>query len=349
MVAAALGAAIAVGVQTLASWHGGASSVGRTAGNVAQGAVGSAPPTAAVRYWTPARMDAAARVPVPAADHEHPAPKVPVRPERRVVRQAPVASAAPAPAPAAAEPWLTGDTTGHGLRWTHGGTVTAAIGKIFFTLGGEDYVCSGTLVTGKHPDLVLTAAHCVTGSTAAASRPQWATNWMFVPDFRDGLQPYGAYTARRFFVLPEWTEPKGGGEQYDIAFVQVTAATLAGKSDVAQPPPGLPMKFTDSQHAASPGRAYVFGYPSEPPYTGLYPNYCAGPAIASGEVVQTPCGMTAGDSGGPWIAGFSPRAGTGPVVAVSTYKYSDNLRLLYGAVLGPQAHALYERAVSSAR
>jgi hypothetical protein len=59
--------------------------------------------------------------------------------------------------------------------------------------------------------------------------------------------------------------------------------------------------------------------------------------------------MTAGDSGGPWLAGFSPRSGAGPVVAVSTYKLSSNLEVLYGAVLGPQARALYQLAVSSAR
>ena len=42
------------------------------------------------------------------------------------------------------------------------------------------------------------------------------------------------------------------------------------------------------------------------------------------------------------IAGFV----RGQVVAVSTYKVSGNHRVLYGAALGPQARALYERAVS---
>jgi hypothetical protein len=93
----------------------------------------------------------------------------------------------------------------------------------------------------------------------------------------------------------------------------------------------------------------VFGYPAEQPYSGLYLSYCAGPAAASGGSVRTPCAMTAGDSGGPWLAGFSPRAGGGRVAAVSTYKVSDDLRVLYGAVLGPQARALFQRAVSSAR
>ena len=59
--------------------------------------------------------------------------------------------------------------------------------------------------------------------------------------------------------------------------------------------------------------------------------------------------MTAGDSGGPWLAGFGPRSGSGQVTAVTTYKMSGDLAVLYGAVLGPPARALYQRAVRSAR
>jgi hypothetical protein len=267
--------------------------------------------------------------------------------------------------------------------------VAAAAGKVFFTLGGQDYVCSGALVGGKHPDVVLTAAHCVTSgpgqaapsraatgravaspvstaSTASTAKPgagqpsmgqpgtrpgaapQWATNWMFVPGFRDGLMPYGEYTARRFFVTPGWTGPAGGNEQYDVAFVRVTVAARPGATRAGQPPPGLPVQFERGQDTAQARAAYVFGYPSEQPYAGLYLGYCAGPVTASGGSVRTPCAMTAGDSGGPWLAGFSPRPGSGRVVAVSTYKVSGDLRVLYGAVLGPRARALYQRAVRPA-
>jgi V8-like Glu-specific endopeptidase len=384
IVTAIAGAAIAVGVHALASQPG-APAAGQPGGaTVVRDVTGTAAQATTVLYWTSARMAAALRaadgqptakrpttanpgVTVPPAGKKRRAEK-PVSRARRLTRKAP-----PVP-PTPPGPWLTGDTAGRGLRWTHGGAVATAVGKIFFTLAGEDYVCSGTLVGGKHPDVVLTAAHCVTGGPSPANtgrantgrantgrpntgRPntgqggttQWATNWMFVPGFRDGLMPYGEYTARRFFVTPDWTGPQDGSEQYDVAFVQVTAATLYGESRAAQPPPGLPVKFANSQDAASLTRAYVFGYPAEPPYGGLYVDYCAGPVAASGGSVRTPCWMTAGDSGGPWLAGFSPRSGSGPVVAVSTYKVSGDLRVLYGAVLGPQARALYERAVSLAR
>jgi V8-like Glu-specific endopeptidase len=241
--------------------------------------------------------------------------------------------------------WLTGNTTGRGLRWGHHGVVAAAVGKIFFTLGGTDYVCSGALVRSKHFYVVITAAHCVSGGHG-----QWATNWTFVPGYADGTEPYGEYTARRFFVSPRWTGTGGGTEQYDIAFVRVTRATLYGRrSQVAKPPGGLPLRFAASQRAVPAARAYVFGYPALPPYSGLYLNYCAGHVKGSAThhgSAETVCAMTAGDSGGPWLTGFSPRAGTGTITAVTTYKLSGDPRDIYGTVLGPVARALYQQATA---
>jgi len=305
------------------------------ADTVPQASAGSAAQAAAARYWTTARMAATV-----AAGQRR------LSRARILVRKRPARPARPA----APGPWLAGNTGGNGLRWTHGGTVAGAAGKVFFTFNRADYVCSGALVGRR--GLVLTAAHCVDGSPGPGRPAQWASNWVFVPGYRDGKLPYGEYTAHRFFTLPGWTGPRGGAEQYDVAFVQVTAATLNGGHQPASPPPGLPVEFarqdTGSQDTGVPGRSYVFGYPAEAPYSGLYPNYCAGTAAAAGGSVRLPCAMTAGDSGGPWLARFSPRAGRGQVYAVSTYKLSGNLKVLYGAVLGPQARAAYQRAVAAA-
>jgi V8-like Glu-specific endopeptidase len=338
-VAAVALTAVAAGAQALAPLADAAPAVRPPGVTIVQDAPGT------VRYWTQARMAAALQ----AADGQAAAAQKPAAGSRvrQLVRRAPSARR---------EPSLTGNTAGRGLPWTHGGAVAAAAGKVFFTLDGADYVCSGTFVGGGHPDVVLTAAHCVTGGTGPAStgpggkaKAQWAANWIFVPGFHDGLMPYGEYTARRFFAIPDWTGPKGGSEQYDVAFVQVTTATRYGAPGTAKPPPGLPVEFARSQDKAPLRRTYVFGYPAEQPYSGLYLDYCAGPVAASGGSVRTPCAMTAGDSGGPWLAGFSPRPGSGEVAAVSTYKVSDDPRVLYGAVLGPRARSLFSQAVSPAR
>jgi V8-like Glu-specific endopeptidase len=244
------------------------------------------------------------------------------------------------PAAGARAGWLTGDTAGRGLRLTHGGPVAAAVGKIFFTLGATNYTCSGTLVRSKRALVVLTAAHCVTNG-----RGQWAVNWTFVPGYADGAEPYGQYAARRFFVSSRWRGP-ARTERYDVAFVQVAPVTPAGSRSRRKPPAGLPIRFTASQ-TARPAGAYVFGYPALPPYSGQYPNYCAGRAAASATrkgSAQIACAMTAGDSGGPWLTGFSPQTGAGPVTAVTAYKLAGDPRTLYGTVLGPTARALYLRA-----
>src|SRR5690349_15285092 len=138
IIAAVAGATIAVGMRTPAC--PGAGPVGRPAGDtVVQEAAGTVAQAAAVRYWTPARMAAALR----AAASGQPAPDMPVSPAKRLLRKAPLTT------PAAREPWLTGNTAGQGLAWTHGGAVATAVGKIFFTMGREDYVCSGAVVRGK--------------------------------------------------------------------------------------------------------------------------------------------------------------------------------------------------------
>jgi V8-like Glu-specific endopeptidase len=246
------------------------------------------------------------------------------------------------PAAVARVSWLTGDTAGRGLRLVHSGAVAAAVGKIFFTLGATDYTCSGTLVRSRRGYVVLTAAHCVTNG-----RGQWAVDWTFVPGYADGAEPYGQYTARRFFVSPRWQGP-AGSERYDVAFVQVVPARLYGpKARRPKAPAGLPVTFAASQTAPLEARAYVFGYPALRPYTGLYPNYCAGPAASSATrkgSERIACAMTAGDSGGPWLTGFSPQAGTGTITAVTAYKLSGDLQTLYGTVLGPIARGLYLRA-----
>jgi len=238
--------------------------------------------------------------------------------------------------------WLTGDTAGRGLRLTHGGPAADAVGKVFFILGATNYTCSGSLVRSRRADVVLTAAHCVTNG-----RGQWAVDWTFVPGYSDGAEPYGQYTARRFFVSPDWHGP-ADGERYDVAFVQVAPVAASGpRGRRPTAPAGLPISFAASQTAPLAQTAYVLGYPALPPYSGLYPNYCAGPAVSSvtrSGSARLACAMTAGDSGGPWLTGFSPQTGTGTVSAVSAYKLSGDLRTLYGTVLGPAARALYLRA-----
>jgi V8-like Glu-specific endopeptidase len=283
--------------------------------------------SAVARYWTPARM--AAAVPADAATVTAP-------------RTAAKSSAA------IKDAWLDGDSLGTGLRWAHGGAVQRTLGKVFFTLNGTNYVCSGSAINSPRGDMVLTAAHC-----ASDGDGHWAANWTFVPGYAGGVEPYGSYTARRFYVSARWSGATGGSaqsEEYDVAFVTVNPATLSGTPAGAQADQlagGQAVAFGSAPAGAF--TTYVFGYPSEPPYSGQYANYCAGQAqpASPGDTAQLRCGMTAGDSGGPWFEDFSPRTGTGTIVAVTTYKFSDDSSVLYGTELGADARALYDEASAS--
>ena len=72
-------------------------------------------------------------------------------------------------------------------------------GKVFFTLGGTDYVCSGTSLDSSNGSVVWTAGHCVNEGPGA-----FATNWAFVPAYRDGAAPHGTWTARTLLSISQW-------------------------------------------------------------------------------------------------------------------------------------------------
>jgi len=220
-----------------------------------------------------------------------------------------------------------------GRPWQYGGEVARATGKEFFTLNGAAYVCSGSTVDSANSDVVVTAAHCVCDGTGAR-----AAHWIFVPGYAGGAAPYGSYTARRFFVASGWDG--GMNEDDDVAFVTLNTALVHGYRVHAGEEAGAQA----IAFGAVPVRAYVFGYPAEPPYGGQQIDYCSGPVAERGTDPGLRCAMTAGDSGGPWLSGFSPRTGSGTIVAVSAFKYSDDIGTLYGADLGRAAKAAYERA-----
>ena len=65
----------------------------------------------------------------------------------------------------------------------------SATGKLWFTLNGIWYMCSGSMVK---PGVVVTAGHCVHSGNGAASG--WAANFQFAPAYRNGKAPYNVWT-----------------------------------------------------------------------------------------------------------------------------------------------------------
>jgi RTX calcium-binding nonapeptide repeat (4 copies) len=215
-------------------------------------------------------------------------------------------------------------------------------GKVFLTLEGTDYVCSGTVVNSFSHALVWTAGHCVNGADIGAG---FASNWIFVPGFRDGKRPYGTWSATRLLTTREWQT--GANVRFDVG-----AAVLArdgnghGIQDVVG---GRGIAFGQPRSQTF----EILGYPAGDLLPLLPPNFtgdrlwsCRSPRTGDDsptggggpETIEIECDMTAGASGGGWVIGSQF------VNSVTSYGYQFDFDHLYGPYQGSVAENLYQRA-----
>lgn len=99
------------------------------------------------------------------------------------------------------------------------------IGKVFFTLGGTDYVCSANSVASTNRSTVSTAGHCLNEGPGA-----FATRFTFVPAYLNGAAPYGKWTARALYAPTEWSS--SGNMQYDTGFAVMSPLNGSNLADV---------------------------------------------------------------------------------------------------------------------
>src|SRR6266705_1939493 len=88
---------------------------------------------------------------------------------------------------------------------------TPAVGALFeVTPGGPGrHFCTAAVVASPVKNLVITAAHCVSGR-----RPG---DLAFVPGYRNGSRPYGTWIARRIVVDSGWADHRNPNR--DVAFL----------------------------------------------------------------------------------------------------------------------------------
>ena len=170
-----------------------------------------------------------------------------------------------------------------------------AIGKVFFSLSGSNYVCSGSAVGNK---AVLTAGHCVSDG----GKKVWATNWTFVPAYKNGAKPYGTWPAFWMTTFTAWLNSGQWGR--DVGFAAVTnqnGKTLAKTVGYL----GFAWNYSRKQHWN------VFGYPSASPWDGQWMVETQA-SLASIYTAPNPdttgvgTSQRPGFSGGPWILKFVP-------------------------------------------
>ena len=229
------------------------------------------------------------------------------------------------------KPEPNADTSYLGGPWTGGGAVVQTTGKVFFTLAGVDYVCSGSVTPAGNKSTVATAGHCVNEGPG-----DYATNFAFVPGYDDGDAPYGTWTASTLTTSEQWRTE--GDFNYDIGFAIVSE--LDGQS-LADAVGSQSIGFNQSRGDF----LYSFGYPQASPYDGTTLDYCSDTAtddtIGGSDDQRLDCNMTGGSSGGPWFDGFDESAGTGVQVSVNSFGYTSESDAMYGPYFGSVIQDVY--------
>ncbi|GAA3607745.1 trypsin-like serine peptidase [Agrococcus terreus] len=210
----------------------------------------------------------------------------------------------------------------------------AHIGKVFFTLGGVDYVCSGNSVVSANERTVSTAGHCLNEGPGA-----FATNFVFAPAYENGSTPFGVWTATELHAPSQWVS--GGDIDYDTGFAVV--ASPAGSSATLSDTVGASgVAFNQAR-----GLSYTaYGYPAARPFDGQTLETCSGTARNDAYGTQSqgiPCDMTGGSSGGPWFIGSGA---AGVQNSVNSFGYSTVRNTMFGPYWGSVIQSAYQAAQS---
>lgn len=210
-------------------------------------------------------------------------------------------------------------------------TYNPAHGKVFFSDGAANYVCSGTALASGNESVVWTAGHCVNQGPGA-----FYTNWAFVPAYRDGARPYGTWSARRLLTSAGW------GQQGDFSYdLGAAVMNTSGGSTLTDTVGSRGAGFNRPAQQ----RYLSHGYPAAPPFTGgrMYicdSNLGGRDTATSPQTMAIGCDMTGGSSGGGWIVGND-------VLSVNSYSYSNQPNVMYGPYQGSVAQQLYTSAAGS--
>jgi V8-like Glu-specific endopeptidase len=204
------------------------------------------------------------------------------------------------------------------------------VGALFYTTGTESHFCTASVVDSPRGDIVLTAAHCVYGTS-------YATNIAYVPEWHDGISPYGTWPVTSITVAKGWIASQN--QNLDFAFL--TVAPSSGRYVPIQRVTGglrlgINLPYNEKIH--------VIGYNN----TDSAPLLCATKSTEFERTqIQFYCNnYWDGTSGGPWIVNFNPRTGTGIVVGdIGGYEQGgDYPYLSYSVYYSWSILALYNQA-----
>ena len=179
-----------------------------------------------------------------------------------------------------------------------------ATGKLFFKIGTASYMCSASLIK---KGLILTAAHCV----SSYGTKTLYTNFQFIPGYRNGVGPYGNWSASKVIVPTSYYTGKPESTCYSGVLCKDDVALIT----VAPQSAKYPGTQTGHYGYGMNGYGYTptglthitqLGYPGTLD-NGNYMEITNSIGLISTEYLNNTIigsNMGGGSSGGPWIINF---------------------------------------------
>jgi len=253
--------------------------------------------------------------------------------------------------------------------------VQTAAGRIYFEMPSNarrkgpwtGYVCSGTVVddggtAGR--SVILTAAHCVYDDANKA----FARNVLFIPDqagtsgtgtdLNCNNDPLGCWSPTFGVVDINWTGAtfpdnipwdyayyvvKDSGSHAGPAAIPEALDTAAGTLPVSFLEPYIDdgvagASSVDFTHALG------YSYSNDPDFM-----YCAEDMTTEGAYNWwlPSCGLSGGSSGGPWVQPMDASQGSGPVISVNSWGYTNSPGMAGPKLFNSSAACLFTGARST--
>jgi V8-like Glu-specific endopeptidase len=209
------------------------------------------------------------------------------------------------------------------------------VGALFEHDTAGNHFCTASVVSSPGKDLLITAAHCINGGKGGSG---YNSDIVFVPDYRDGQEPFGVWTPAKLLVAPQWAD--SSNPEFDVGFVVLQQHNGENIEQVL----GADRLGTDLGYRYL---VHVTGYPD----SANAPITCVNwTSRFSPTQLRFDCaGYTGGTSGSPWVTKFSPVSRTGTIVGVigGYQQGGDTPAISYSVRFGPAAMQLYQQAVAA--
>jgi hypothetical protein len=213
-------------------------------------------------------------------------------------------------------------------------SVTPRVGALFFREPSGNHFCTASAVASPGRDLLITAAHCISGGKDGGFRK----DIVFVPGYSGGRAPHGVWAVSKLLVAPGWTS--ASDHALDVGFV------------VLAPLDGRNIEDVLGANKLAVGTGYlhlvrVTGYPN----SARNPSTCfTWTARQNASQQQLECaGPASSTSGSPWITQFDAHTRNGTIVGLTggDQQVGRAVTISFSPYLGPAIGKLYRQAVAA--